>query len=123
FERFPDARALADALDAALRVAPVPGTRKDVGAQVKEILDRLAALNEGQMSGIVALHVGTGPIRIDDLGRAPAVLDDASSSFAMGRAEAGAGIAAELPRPAVTIPGLVPPAIPAPGSVAEPAIP
>jgi len=40
FERFPDARALADALDAALRVAPVPGTRKDIGAQVKDTLDR-----------------------------------------------------------------------------------
>jgi serine/threonine-protein kinase len=63
FERFPDARALADALDAALRVAPVPGTRKDIGAQVKETLDRLATLNEGQMSGVVALHLGTGPIR------------------------------------------------------------
>ena len=67
FERFPDARALADALDAALRVAPVPGTRKDIGAQVKETLDRLAALNEGQMSGMVALHLGTGPVRrLDD---------------------------------------------------------
>jgi serine/threonine-protein kinase len=67
FERFPDARALADALDAALRVAPVPGTRKDIGAQVKETLDRLAALNEGQMSGMVALHLGTGPARrLDD---------------------------------------------------------
>jgi serine/threonine protein kinase len=63
FERFPDARALADALDAALRVAPVPGTRKDIGAQVKETLERLAALNEGQMSGVVALHLGTGPTR------------------------------------------------------------
>ena len=63
FERFPDARALADALDAALRVAPVPGTRKDIGAQVKATLDRLAALNEGKLSGMVALHLGTGPIR------------------------------------------------------------
>jgi hypothetical protein len=66
FERFPDARALADALDAALRVAPVPGTRKDIGAQVKETLDRLAALNEGQLSGVVALHLGTGPVRRPD---------------------------------------------------------
>ncbi len=63
FERFPDARALADALDAALRVAPVPGTRKDIGSQVKETLDRHAALNDGLMSGVVALNVGTGPVR------------------------------------------------------------
>ena len=56
FERFPDARAFADALDGALRTAPVPGSRKDIGAQVKQTLERLAALNEGQMSGVVALH-------------------------------------------------------------------
>ncbi|MGE0546587.1 MAG: protein kinase [Kofleriaceae bacterium] len=63
FERFPDARALADALDAALRVAPVPGTRKDIGAQVAATLDRLAALRESEMSGMVALNLGTGPVR------------------------------------------------------------
>ena len=59
FERFPDARALADALDAALRVAPVPGTRKDIGSQVKQTLDRLAELHSGELSGMVALNVGT----------------------------------------------------------------
>ncbi len=59
FERFPDARALADALDAALRVAPVPGTRKDIGAQVKATLDRLAALHEGELSGVLSLNLGT----------------------------------------------------------------
>ncbi len=59
FERFPDARALADALDAALRVAPVPGTRKDIGAQVKQIVDRLADLNSGELSGILSINMGT----------------------------------------------------------------
>src|SRR3954447_1522803 len=101
FERFPDARALADALDAALRVAPVPGTRKDVGAQVKETLDRLAALNEGQMSGVVALHLGTGPIRRydDDLTRAPprsgseADPGEPPPAYALGRAETGSDLA------------------------------
>jgi serine/threonine protein kinase len=57
FERFPDARAFADALDAALRVAPVPGTRKEVGAQVKATLDRHAAMNDGNLSGMVALNM------------------------------------------------------------------
>lgn|GEM_PF-1448066 len=56
FERFPDARAFADALDAALRVAPVPGTRKDIGAQVKATLERHAAMHEGELSGMVALN-------------------------------------------------------------------
>jgi len=59
FERFPDARALADALDAALRVAPVPGTRKDIGAQVKTIVDRLADLHSGELSGILSINTGT----------------------------------------------------------------
>jgi serine/threonine-protein kinase len=62
FERFPDARALADALDAALRVAPVPGTRKDIGAQVSHTLERLAAINEGELSGMLAVDLATGPI-------------------------------------------------------------
>ncbi len=62
FERFPDARALADALDAALRVAPVPGTRKDIGAQVTQTLERMAALNDGELSGMLALDIGTGPV-------------------------------------------------------------
>ena len=67
FERFPDARALADALDAALRVAPVPGTRKDIGAQVKQAMERIAALHEGEMSGVLALNIGTGPIRMPEI--------------------------------------------------------
>ncbi len=66
FERFPDARALADALDAALRVAPVPGTRKDIGATVKQTLERMNSFNEGMLSGVVALNIGTGPIRSPD---------------------------------------------------------
>ena len=66
FERFPDARAFADALDAALRVAPVPGTRKDVGAQVKAVLDRHAAMNEGNLSGVVALNLGGARPRHDE---------------------------------------------------------
>jgi serine/threonine protein kinase len=55
FERFPDARALADALDAALRVAPVPGTRQEISERVKAIMAHLAALNEGGLSGVVSL--------------------------------------------------------------------
>jgi serine/threonine-protein kinase len=71
FERFPDARALADALDAALRVAPVPGTRKDIGGQVRAITDHLAALNEGELSGMVALQLPTERVpKFDDLGDA-----------------------------------------------------
>ena len=62
FERFPDARALADALDAALRVAPVPGTRKDIGATVKQIVDRLADLHSGELSGMLTLDLGTANI-------------------------------------------------------------
>ncbi|HEX7841271.1 MAG TPA: protein kinase, partial [Kofleriaceae bacterium] len=142
FERFPDARALADALDAALRVAPVPGTRKDIGAQVKDTLDRLAALNEGQMSGVVALHLGTGPIRrLDDgdarrappaIGRDPDTAHDLASApyelappdpmSPQALAAAGATIS-DLPRPMTTVPGLPPPPIPVPPGVGPPTVP
>jgi len=148
FERFPDARALADALDAALRVAPVPGTRKDIGAQVKETLDRLASLNDGQMSGVVALYVGTGPIRrMDDPGASrvydDSPIDDAAGAtstptpaYALGRPElpplpppgssAGQHAGATLPElrsPITTVPGLPPPPIPVPPGLTDVPIP
>jgi serine/threonine protein kinase len=69
FERFPDARALADALDAALRVAPVPGTRKDIGSQVSQTLERLAALHSSEHSGVVALNIS----QIQRTGNAPVI--------------------------------------------------
>ncbi|HEX3762501.1 MAG TPA: protein kinase [Kofleriaceae bacterium] len=124
FERFPDARALADALDAALRVAPVPGTRKDIGAQVKETLDRFAALNEGQMSGMVALHLGTGPIRRVDAEPRPTMpaARDASAPYQLAPSDPSGAAAtlADLPRPMTTVPGLAPPPIPVPPGIASP---
>ncbi|TMQ12786.1 MAG: hypothetical protein E6J91_20290 [Deltaproteobacteria bacterium] len=135
FERFPDGRALADALDAALRVAPVPGTRKDIGVQVKDTLDRLAALNEGQMSGMVALHLGTGPVRRldeDDIrrpatAREPEVAPDPSvaAPYEIGPADplGPAGTMPDLPRPITTVPGLPPPPIPVPSGLAGPGNP
>jgi serine/threonine protein kinase len=137
FERFPDARALADALDAALRVAPVPGTRKDIGAQVKETLDRLAALNEGQMSGMVALHLGTGPIRrIEDergAGDVPLPGDPLATPYELAAADpalggpaalaAAASTLPDLPRPMTTVPGLPPPPVPVPPGLGPPSIP
>jgi eukaryotic-like serine/threonine-protein kinase len=125
FERFPDARALADALDAALRVAPVPGTRKDIGAQVKETLDRLAALNDSQLSGVVALHLGTGPLRRGDEPTAgdhgleasparPLSQGDRLVSGLTGASGATTPVA-DLPRPPITtMPGVAPPPIPVP---------
>jgi len=134
FERFPDARALADALDAALRVAPVPGTRKDIGVQVKDTLDRLAALNEGQMSGMVALHLGTGPIRrieADIAGALASSASEAAAPYEIGQPDAAAGALggaattlSDLPRmPMTTVPGLPPPPIPVPPGLGPPSIP
>jgi serine/threonine protein kinase len=116
FERFPDARAFADALDAALRVAPVPGTRKEVGAQVKATLDRHAAMNDGNLSGMVALNmVAPAPI-------APPAIDDGLSTNQFVRPDAPvprpspligprtnpgmAGAAPREPAPSATLPEL-----------------
>jgi len=131
FERFPDARALADALDAALRVAPVPGTRKDVGAQVKAITERLQQLNESEMSGMVALHVGTGPVpkqapppvNVPTLGRD--AHEAPTSEFVRpdvpvpGPAPlvGPATTMPDMPRPMTTMTGLPPPPIPVPQGV------
>jgi serine/threonine protein kinase len=129
FERFPDARALADALDAALRVAPVPGTRKDIGAQVKQTMDRLADLNANEMSGMVALHVGTGPIprsapsEIATLGRTD---DDPVPTTDFVRPDvpvpgptplSSAATMPEMPKPMTTMAGVAPPPIPVPQGI------
>ncbi|MCE9574514.1 MAG: serine/threonine protein kinase, partial [Deltaproteobacteria bacterium] len=62
FERFPDARALADAIDAAVRLAPVPGGKREVAALVRESLARIEAIREQQLSGALALPGGP-PVR------------------------------------------------------------
>ena len=55
FERFPDARALADAVDAALRLAPVPGGKREVAALVRDALERIEQVREQQLSGALNL--------------------------------------------------------------------
>jgi serine/threonine-protein kinase len=145
FERFPDARALADALDAALRVAPVPGTRKDVGAQVKTTLERYAALNEGNVSGMVALNLQGAPTS-DSLDAAtafgagaretrPEARTEPSPMPVMGRTptpppmpavgrtptpQSASSTMRDMPKPFTTMPGLAPPPIPVPPGVSPP---
>jgi serine/threonine protein kinase len=126
FERFPDARALADALDAALRVAPVPGTRKDIGAQVSALVERISALNEGEMSGMLALDVGTGPVAkqpppaaIATLGRESQDLEMSTQEFQRPDTSPASTTMNEL-KPFTTVPGLAPPPIPVPPGIATP---
>ena len=117
FERFPDARALADALDAALRVAPVPGTRKDIGAQVTQTLERIVGLNFEDQSGIVALDLGAIPRRpILPLAPIPRTARDSqdaveTSEFVRPDSAPGQELAV-APKPPATVVGLAPPPIP-----------
>ena len=126
FERFPDARALADALDAALRVAPVPGTRKDIGALVKATLDRLAELNESELSGVLAINLGTSaPPREGEAATTEFVRPDvpvAGPPPLVGPRAAAAAPPSipSITKPTSTVPGLAPPAIP---SVTKPGVP
>lgn len=123
FERFPDARAFADALDAALRVAPVPGTRKDIGAQVKATLDRHAAMNEGNLSGVVALpsrpapsSLGPSAVLADlDLRKKPSFTDH---DLELGDAPEAIATT-EFVRPDVEVPGPKP--LVGPRSIDDPA--
>ncbi len=127
FERFPDARALADALDAALRVAPVPGTRKDVGAQVKTTIERYALLNEGNVSGMVALNLHGAPTSEDQatqpIARRPEARTEPSAMPTFSPATTPiprtGGLATQKP-PAATMMGMTPPPIPIPPGVVPP---
>jgi serine/threonine-protein kinase len=123
FERFPDARALADALDAAMRVAPVPGTRRDVGAHVKASLDRIAALNEGNLSGMLSLPLGPGEVGHEDVSTTDFVRPDVpvpGPTPLVGPRDVSAGSTmTELAKPAATMAGVPPPPIPVPRGVAS----
>ena len=123
FERFPDARALADAIDAALRVAPVPGTRKDLGALVGEMLDRIAALHDGEMSGVLAITPGTGPFRREQMPEVPTLgreTDLSTSEFVRPDLNVPGPAPLTGPKAPQTIPGLAMPATPPPPPIPTP---
>ena len=123
FERFPDARAFADALDAALRIAPVPGTRKDVGSQVKQTLERIAELHSDETSGIVALNLGAIPKRpvlpVAPLPRADRDSQDgvATEQFVRPEQTEPDAIFERLKPPLATVVGIAPPPIPTSRSI------
>ncbi len=61
YERFPDAGALADALDAATRATPLPGGRRDIGSAVRKGMERLAELHDKQISGALSFPLPAPP--------------------------------------------------------------
>ncbi len=61
FERFPDAGAMADALEAALRSSPTPGTAAEAGEAVSSRLEMLREQREGQASGVLSFPVPAPP--------------------------------------------------------------
>jgi eukaryotic-like serine/threonine-protein kinase len=62
FERFPDARALADALDAAVRAAQAPGDHRDLAVVVRALLAKLSEVSDGQSSGAVSFPLPSPPM-------------------------------------------------------------
>jgi serine/threonine protein kinase len=73
FERFPDARALADALDAAVRAAQAPGDHRDLAVVVRALLAKMAEVSDGQSSGAVSFPLPSPPMAT------PHMVTDASS--------------------------------------------
>ena len=61
FERFPDAGAMADALEAALRSSPTPGSAADAGEAVSTRLQVLREQRDGQASGVLSFPVPAPP--------------------------------------------------------------
>jgi serine/threonine-protein kinase len=60
-ERFPDAGALADGIEAALRATPLPGGTRDIANIVRSAADRLEQLSSEQMSGAFAFPMPAPP--------------------------------------------------------------
>lgn len=61
FERYPDARALADALDAAAREADLPGGQRELGACVRDLMARAQDMNDSNNSGAVSFPLPAPP--------------------------------------------------------------
>jgi serine/threonine protein kinase len=61
FVRFPDAGAMADAIEAALRASPADGTLEDVGNAVSEREVFLASTRESQASGALSFPIPSPP--------------------------------------------------------------
>src|SRR5690606_5009964 len=61
FERFPDASALADALEAAMRISPLPGSLADAGKAVSKRQLRLHAQRDAQASGALRFPMQATP--------------------------------------------------------------
>jgi len=61
YERFPDAGALADALEASTRATPLPGGRRDIGGAVRAAMERLAAMHDQQVSGALSFPLPAPP--------------------------------------------------------------
>ncbi|HWN67860.1 MAG TPA: serine/threonine-protein kinase [Haliangium sp.] len=61
FERFPDARALADALDAAVRAAQAPGDHRDLAVVVRALMAKMSEVSDGQSSGAVSFPLPSPP--------------------------------------------------------------
>ncbi|HUH05300.1 MAG TPA: serine/threonine-protein kinase [Kofleriaceae bacterium] len=64
FERYPDAGAMADALDAAVRSTPLPGAKRDIAVAVQQGIETLAAMHSGQISGALSFPLPAPPSAI-----------------------------------------------------------
>jgi len=60
-ERFPDAGALADAIEAAMRAAPMPGNTRDIVKLVREVGQQAEQMSSEQMSGAFAFPMPAPP--------------------------------------------------------------
>ncbi len=117
FERYPDARAFADALDAAIRIAPVPGTRNDIGDRVRAALARRAELHDEALSGVVPLP--TAPFeRVDT----ESTLDFATEEFVRDPVDL-IGVLSPAGIVPTTLAGVVVPVVPPPYKASSPVVP
>lgn len=62
FERFPDAGALADALEAAVRTSPVPGSLAEAGKAVSKRQSQLLAQRDSEASGALSFPMPAPPL-------------------------------------------------------------
>jgi hypothetical protein len=107
----------------------VPGTRKDIGAQIKTTLERYAQLNEGNLSGMVALNLQNASLphghALDahDVSTQPFMRPDTAKTDVSPIVPSAGSTIPDLQRSGAafsTVPGLAPPPIPVPPGITPP---
>jgi eukaryotic-like serine/threonine-protein kinase len=97
YERYPDASAFADGIEAAMRSAPLPGSAREIAHHVRLVMEQMSQLGEQQMSGALSFPLPAPPTT--SVSSAWQQADPSQAAEAPPRAPSGSGRQSAAARP------------------------